>query len=64
LLVQKPTPFTSWRGVLIADKAKDGCPQFDSFGKVYGYEDCLFLNVYSPIPKVNIAFLFKHLNHN
>uniref|UniRef100_A0A1Y1KW00 Carboxylic ester hydrolase n=1 Tax=Photinus pyralis TaxID=7054 RepID=A0A1Y1KW00_PHOPY len=48
---QPPVPVDAWEGVLSANKSHAFCPQRDVFGddsKVFGDEDCLFLNIYTP----------------
>ncbi len=43
-------PPKNWSGVLPAVQFGNFCPQFDSLiGQTIGAEDCLFLNVYSPL---------------
>lgn len=51
LIFQPPKQLTRWEGVLHADKDDKKCPQKDAiFDSVpHGEEDCLVLNVYTPI---------------
>ncbi|HUA36181.1 MAG TPA: carboxylesterase/lipase family protein [Candidatus Binataceae bacterium] len=47
-----PVPHPSWDGVLEATRTRAWCPQLSATGllKVYGSEDCLYLNIYTPKP--------------
>jgi para-nitrobenzyl esterase len=46
----KPTQSpANWRGILPAVQFGSECPQLDAAGAVVGDEDCLFLNVYTPL---------------
>jgi para-nitrobenzyl esterase len=48
-----PQPYGTWTGILQATKAGSECPQVSPFNSslVVGEEDCLFLNVYTPLGK-------------
>jgi len=50
LLLQPPIPRRPWRGVLEAKKPSQDCLQISiaKINRVYGSEDCLSLNVYTP----------------
>jgi para-nitrobenzyl esterase len=48
-----PQPHERWEGVLEATKPGNECTQLDFFGNAFGSEDCLFLNVYTPLFKKN-----------
>ncbi|XP_024942043.1 esterase E4 isoform X2 [Cephus cinctus] len=48
LRFKNPIPFGSWNGTLLANKDGNMCPQFRN-GVVIGDENCLFLNVYTPL---------------
>uniref|UniRef100_A0A336MMA8 Carboxylic ester hydrolase n=1 Tax=Culicoides sonorensis TaxID=179676 RepID=A0A336MMA8_CULSO len=54
LRFEPPVPFKSnWKGVRDASKAGSACLQWNHFllekdDKVYGDEDCLYLNIYTP----------------
>lgn len=49
-----PQPFGTWMGTLQATKFGSECPQFDTAGAVIGSENCLFLNVYTPLGKKTV----------
>ncbi len=49
-----PKSFGIWTGVLQATKFGSECPQFNSSKVVVGSEDCLFLNVYTPLGKKTV----------
>uniref|UniRef100_T1IP85 Carboxylic ester hydrolase n=1 Tax=Strigamia maritima TaxID=126957 RepID=T1IP85_STRMM len=46
-----PQPPNPWQGTLLATKCGASCPQldFDNDGAYTGDEDCLFLNIYTPV---------------
>lgn len=57
---QAPQPPSAWEGV--RDAASDGlpCVQLLTLGDlqvVFGFEDCLFLNVYTPKVSNNVMYL-------
>lgn len=49
---KNPVPADNWNGIRQATTFGNVCPQLKN-GKVIGNEDCLFLNVYSPLLKFN-----------
>ncbi|XP_015112051.1 venom carboxylesterase-6 [Diachasma alloeum] len=53
LRFEPPQPFGSWEGTLKATKPKSMCTQYvlgaGYPGKVVGNEDCLYLNIYTPL---------------
>ena len=50
-----PQPHVSWNGVLETIRTRSSCPQLGVPGslKVYGSEDCLYLNIYAPKPAIS-----------
>lgn len=47
---QDPVPPEPWTGIREATKYGDSCAQYDEIIKKYvGSEDCLYLNVYTPL---------------
>ncbi len=49
----RPTqPFSHWHGVLQAMTFGNECPQLNALGSFTGDENCLFLNVYTPVSAV------------
>ncbi|KAA0200389.1 hypothetical protein HAZT_HAZT003230, partial [Hyalella azteca] len=60
LRFEPPQDAEGWQGVLVAEKDPPACPQLDMMamlaeGRInyIGDEDCLFLNVFSPMPNVS-----------
>ena len=62
-----PAPVKPWRIVRAAVEFSDQCPQLDFSGEVQGDEDCLYLNVWSPMepanPKPVMVFIHGGGNH-
>lgn len=50
---KNPEPADGWVGVRSAKSFGNVCPQKDTGRTIMGNEDCLFLNVYSPILEFN-----------
>lgn len=64
MFLQSPKLHKPWKDVLVADKEKPACIQYNyntrkrqSFG-IYGVEDCLYLDVFTPNVKENAKY--KH----
>ncbi|XP_047736763.1 esterase E4-like isoform X2 [Hyalella azteca] len=64
LRFEPPQDAEGWQGVLVAEKDPPACPQLDMMamlaeGRInyIGDEDCLFLNVFSPMPNENDSSL-------
>jgi para-nitrobenzyl esterase len=53
-----PRPHEHWHGVFQATQLGNPCPQRNFFGTIFGDEDCLSLNVYTPSLKKN-----QHKHH-
>lgn len=49
---KNPEPADSWDEIRQADSFGNVCPQLDQ-GNIIGDEDCLFLNVYTPLLEFN-----------
>ncbi|CAK9797869.1 Juvenile hormone esterase [Anthophora quadrimaculata] len=50
LRFQPPIPADPWEGVLDATREPPACPQFEDMSEILmGNEDCLYINVYSPV---------------
>lgn len=59
LRFRSPRPHLGWSGVLDAKEHRAECPQINTIGtSVFGEEDCLFLNVYSPNITGNYPVMF------
>lgn len=62
-----PQPVKPWQIVRSAVEFSDECPQLDFSGLVKGNEDCLYLNVWSPMEPVNpkpvMVFIYGGGNH-
>jgi para-nitrobenzyl esterase len=62
-----PQPVKPWQVVRSAVEFSDECPQLDFSGVVKGNEDCLYLNVWSPLepanPKPVMVFIYGGGNH-
>ncbi|XP_033228530.1 esterase E4-like [Belonocnema kinseyi] len=54
LRFRSPVPEKPWNGVRLANKDANVCPQ-ESNGKIKGDENCLYLNVYTPLREFNIS---------
>ncbi|XP_051167922.1 esterase SG1-like [Leptopilina boulardi] len=56
LRFSSPVPIKKWVGTYLADNEnfQIKCPQFDS-DEVIGQEDCLYLNVFTPLTKFNLS---------
>lgn len=46
-----PQPFGQWNGIVQATQFGSECPQVNPAGSAVGNEDCLFLNIYTPLGK-------------
>ncbi|XP_051154447.1 uncharacterized protein LOC127277388 [Leptopilina boulardi] len=44
---KNPEPAENWNGIRSAHSFENACPQNDN-GKIFGKDDCLYLNVYTP----------------
>ncbi|XP_033228892.1 uncharacterized protein LOC117180505 [Belonocnema kinseyi] len=62
LRFKNPVPADNWNGIREATVFGNVCPQLQN-GKVIGNEDCLFLNVYSPLLEFN-SLLTKKTKSN
>lgn len=51
-IFQPPVEADSWSEIVTATSDATDCPQMDDNGTIFGNEDCLYLNVYSP--RVNL----------
>ncbi|XP_017788193.1 PREDICTED: para-nitrobenzyl esterase-like [Habropoda laboriosa] len=50
LRFQPPVPVDPWGGILEATSTPNPCPQFEDMSQILmGREDCLYLNVYTPV---------------
>ncbi|CAK9829237.1 Juvenile hormone esterase [Anthophora retusa] len=50
LRFQPPVPADSWKEILDATRQPPACPQFEDMAEVLiGNEDCLYINVYTPV---------------
>ncbi|XP_033227859.1 esterase FE4-like isoform X2 [Belonocnema kinseyi] len=49
LRFSNPVPKIAWHGIRSANKEANMCPQLSLTGNIIGDEDCLYLNVYSPV---------------
>jgi carboxylesterase type B len=58
--MQLAQPCVPWQGVKNATQFGNACPQFDVITKKFiGEEDCLYLNVYTPVIKNVIAYFIQ-----
>ena len=62
ILIQPPEPVEPWQSELIANSVRGPCSEFNAIptniyvtnnddGKTFGSEDCLYLNIYTPMNK-------------
>lgn len=55
-ILQPPQPPKRWEGIRDATRERNGCISRHSlFRKVEGSEDCLLLNVYSPMVRLKLV---------
>lgn len=64
LRFRAPVEVKPWQGILKAQQEPPMCIQLDPFihsRKVYGQEDCLYLNVYAPEVPITRILLMKNV---
>lgn len=62
LRFKSPLPAKNWTGIRQANQFGNRCPQLNGM-KIGGDEDCLFLNIYTPLVNFNET-LVNYLNSN